>query len=142
MNQKMLELLYRSFDAELSTEEQQQLEQALASSKQLTREKEELTRLRTIVSDEAAQSFKPFFAARVMRRIRSVPERAKNGDLFFESLITFFKPVAIAAMILLLVLFSYNMGKSKNFTLAGAFAEPEITLEEVLDPLVTLTTME
>jgi len=135
MNKKILELLYRSFDDVLTPEEQKHLEEALAESVKLQEEKERIAKLRTTISDGATQSFKPFFAEKVIRRIR---EQKIAQETFFESLIYVFRPVAIAAVVLLITLVSYNLIKSDNISLASAFAEPEISLEQVLEPTLPL----
>lgn len=139
MNKKMLELLYRSFDDVLKPEEQQQLEETLIKSKKLQEEKEQIVTMRTTISGSAAQSFKPFFAEKVVRRITALQEEERSQVTFFDSLFYIFKPVAIAAAILLITLLSYNLLKSDRISLANALAEPEITLEQVFDPSLSLT---
>ena len=131
MNKKMLELLYRSFDDVLTPEEQRQLGEALAKSKELQKEKERIAKLRTTISDSAAQSFKPFFAEKVVRRIR---EKESVQEAFVDSLFHVFRPVAIAIAMLLITLMSYNLIKSDNISLASTFVEPEVSLEQVLEP--------
>ena len=135
MNKKILELLYRSFDDVLKPEEQKQLEKALVESVKLQEEKVRIAQLRTTISDSAAKSFKPFFAEKVIRKIK---EQEGVQETFFESLMYVFRPVAIAAVVLLITLVSYNLVKSDNISLASAFAEPEIGLEQVLEPTLPL----
>jgi hypothetical protein len=88
-----------------------------------------------VISDSSQQSFHPFFAEKVLRRIR---EQGRAAESFFDSLIDVFRPVAIAATILFIVLLSYNLFKSDKISLASAFAEPEIKLEHSLDPALAL----
>jgi len=135
MNKKILDLLYRSFDDELTREEQQRLDKALSNSKELREEKIRIDQMRTVISDSCQESFHPFFAEKVMRQIR---EAERTQESFFDSLIYVFRPVAIAATILFIVLMSYNLVKSDNISLASAFAVPEITLEHALDPTLSL----
>jgi hypothetical protein len=135
MNRKILDLLYRSFDDSLTRVEQQRLDQALSDSKELRAEKSRITQMRMVISDSRQQSFHPFFAKKVLRRIR---EQGRAAESFFDSLIDVFRPVAIAATILFIVLLSYNLFKSDKITLASAFAEPEIKLEHSLDPALAL----
>lgn len=139
MNNKMLKLLYRSFDDMLTSKQQQQLEEALLKSKELREEKEQIIAMRTTISDSATQSFKPFFAEKVMRRIRTLQKKQRSQETFFDSLFYVFKSMAIAATILLILLMSYNILKNNHLSLASAFAEPEVTLEQVFDPTLPLT---
>lgn len=138
MDKKELELLYRSFDDVLTPEEQKQLEKVLASSKDLREEKKRVVSMRNAVSGSGVQSFKPFFAERVMRRIQQLKPTEKSPDLFFESLMAVFRPIAVGAAVVVIILLSYNMIKSDRLSLAGAFAEPEVSIEEAFDPTVTL----
>jgi hypothetical protein len=135
MNKKIVKLLYRSFDDELSQAEQQQLDQALLESKNLREEKGRIAQMRTAISDSGEESFKPFFAEKVIRRIKEAKHAQEN---FFDSLIYVFRPVVIAVTILLLALVSFNLFKSDHRTVSTAFAEPEITLEHALDPTISL----
>ena len=135
MNKKILKLLYRSFDEMLTQSEQLQLDNALAHSQELRDERNRIARMRSTISHSSAPSFQPFFAEKVMRRIRAVDSKQER---FFDSLIEVFRPVAIAATILFIALLSYNLFKSDKVTLASAFAEPEFTLEQSLDPTLTL----
>jgi len=134
MNSKILELLYRSFDEELNPNEQHQLEQALALSKELKKEKERIAKMRTLVSNSGEQTFHPFFAEKVMRRIRE----KQTQENFLDSLVHVFRPIAIAATISLIGLMTYNVFKSDDISLASAFAQPEVTLEHALDPTLSL----
>ena len=70
-----------------------------------------------------------------MRRIR-IQDRAIEN--FFDSIVEMFRPVAIAAAILFIMLLSYNLVKSDKISVASAFAEPEIKLEQSLDPTLAL----
>ena len=138
MKNEDLELLYRSFDDSLTPEEQRQLIDALSNSKALRDEKNRIVTMRKAVSGSAARSFKPFFAERVMQRIENIRQKQTKKDPFFESLLAVFRPVAMGAAILMIILLTYNMIKSDRLSLAGAFAEPEVTLEEAFDPTTML----
>ena len=78
MNPKMLELLYKSFDATLTPNEQEELERALIDSEQLRSEKEKITKMRESISGTAENSFNPFFADRVMQRITAQKEESEE----------------------------------------------------------------
>ena len=137
MYEKYRELLYRSFDSELSTKEQEQLEQALTDSEELRREKDNIIALRQSISMEKRKFFKPFFADRVMAKIAESKQK-NNEELFFESLFALFRPVAIAATILIIIVIGYNISASGQVSVDSALAVPDLSLEEVFDPTISL----
>jgi anti-sigma factor RsiW len=133
MKEKARELLYRSFDDELTPEEQKELQAALAGDTQLQREKERLADLRDALSKGAARSFRPFFAERVMHAITTA-EKAKNGvELFFESLQFAFRRVALVGATAILLLLAYHFVKSGDVSVAAVLGMSQETLEDVLE---------
>lgn len=132
MDKKILELLYRSFDDELGEKEQKQLEEALKGSEELRKKKEKITTLREAVSKGAAQSFKPFFAERVVNRIQSLDE--KNGlETFYEALKAVFRRFAIIGAAVMIVLIAYNLGTGDSLSSDEVFYASDTTYEEILD---------
>jgi hypothetical protein len=133
MKSKALELLYRSFDDELTPEEQQQLDEELAGSSQLRREKERITTVRSALVKGAVRSFRPFFAERVMNAISSA-ERAKNGvEVFFESLQFTFRRVALVGVTAIVLLLAFNFVRSGDVSVAAALGMSQETLGDVLE---------
>ena len=139
MDKKIVDLLYRSFDEDLSAEELNKLKSALLESAELREEKKKIEVMRQIVSGAGEKSFKPFFAERVLNQIKLSRSKKDEAESFFDSLIAVFRPVAFAAAIILIAVLSYNMKTTENYTLAGALGQDQITLEEIVDPLYTLT---
>ena len=139
MDKKQRDLLYRSFDDDLTPEAEAQLKQALAESKNLRREKERIAALRQAVSSKAARSFGPHFADRVMQRIGQRTKKETGLETYFDALFSVFRPVVVGAIVLIIVLLSYNIIRSDRLSLAGAFAEPQVTLEEAYDPSIMLS---
>jgi anti-sigma factor RsiW len=136
MNKKMRTLLYRSFDEPLTPKERMRLDEALEKSQALRREKQSIESMRRAAASGAKRAFRPQFSQRVMRRIR----QSEITEIpFFEALIAEFRPLAIGAAVLVIALLSYNIIRSDQISLASAFAEPEITLEEVYDPTLMLS---
>jgi len=133
MKKRVLQLLYRSFDAELMLEEKQELEAALKMSPQLREERERVIALRESVSAGAAQSFGPFFAERVMRAITSAAEKRNGVETFFASLQLAFRRVALVGAVAILLLLAYNFAKSGYVSVEAAFGMPQETLTEVLE---------
>jgi len=133
MDEKFLELLYRSFDSELKPDEQEKLEKALNNSEELKSQKEEILKMRASLKQNESQSFGYMFADKVMNKI-SKAEKKSTDELFFDSIIYVFRPMAIAATFLLVFLVSYNM-LSDNGNLFNESQEiQDITLAEVFDP--------
>jgi hypothetical protein len=136
MDEKIKELLYRSFDTDLSPEEEEQLGLALRQSEELRIEKDRIAALRDNIASRKKQSFEPFFADRVMGKLYNMGNK-KEEDFFFEWLFALFRPVAIAATVLIIIAIGYNIGSTGQISLEGALAVPEVTLGEVYDPTLT-----
>ena len=132
MDEKIKELLYRSFDETLKPEDSEKLEQALASSDELLKEKQEIANLRGQLYETKSTQFKPFFAERVLTKIHA-SINSKEEDTFFDSLFVLFRPVAIAAAVLIIIFAGYNVTASGQISLEGALAIPEVTLDDAYD---------
>jgi hypothetical protein len=133
MEERILDLLYRSLDEDLGQEERAELDAALAGSADLRRERDELLAMRGKVATSAAESFGPFFAERVMRNIAEEREGQAEGARFFESLQYAFRRVALVAAAVVAFLLIYNMNQGGSVSVAAAFgAEDTATIEEVL----------
>ena len=141
MDKKLRDLLYRSFDSDLNPEEKKMLEQALSQSKQLRQEKETIASLREDIKRSNIASFKPFFADRVMEKIRS-SRQIDESEQFFESLFVFFRPIAITAAVLIIIIAGYNITTTGHFSIEGALGIPEVTVNDVYDPTLALVTEE
>jgi len=133
MNRELLDLLYRSFDADLTEEERQRLDEALATSEALQTEKERITSIREVLSKNATDSFKPLFTERVMRALETAEETDVSTDVFFESLYRFFRPVALAAAAAAILLVSMNLWDSDDITLAAALGMQEDSIEVMFE---------
>jgi len=138
MNKKELELLYRSFDGELTREEERMLKEALERSEALRAEKRLIEGLRKAIAAGGNASFGPFFADRVMERIGEGPAAAPEPNGFLRSIEAFFRPVALAAAGLSIVILCINLWVGGRVSLEAAFGVPEATLEEALEPTLPL----
>ena len=132
MDEKLVELLYRSFDTKLHPEELKILEKGLSESKELRAEKRKIIFLRQHIARQKNATFKPFFADRVMNSIDSMADLNEQEQLF-ESLYTFFRPLAIAAAVLIIIIAGYNISSSGEISIESAFAIPSVTLDDVYD---------
>jgi hypothetical protein len=144
IDKRILELLYRSFDDDLSGAELAELEAALAVSEDLIKQKKQIASMRKEVSASGAAGFGYMFAERVMRRIEA--ERSGSAGVerriaptLFDSLLRAFRPVAIAGVAAVLALMVYNIVDNKDLSFSAALGVPEATLEEALEsPLASV----
>lgn len=100
-------LLHRSREEELSSAEEERLEQLLATHPELRAEQKELAATEARVSEAAAESFAPFFSSRVMGRLERRRDRA-----FSEQLAFLFRRLALAVLLLSAGLATYNAATS------------------------------
>lgn len=70
MSDRMRELLYKSFESELSALEQAMLDRALAESDQLRAEKSDIEQLRAALVEQTPEGFGLGFVERVMGRLK------------------------------------------------------------------------
>jgi len=134
MNKKILKLLYRSFDTELSEKDQKSLDDALERSDELRMERERALAQRQALAKSGTQTFGPFFPERVMGRIESLGQTKKNGfELFYETFKAMFQRIAVASVAILLVLISYNLIKSDIIPEDEIIFASDAAMEEILD---------
>ena len=133
MNDRILELLYRSFDEDLTGDEERELREALAASEALRREKDRIEAMRNMVSASRVDTFKPFFAERVMRRLSEVRE-SRNGIWTLQDWLSrLFRPVAIAGAAVAAGLLVFNLVQADAISVAAAFGISEVPIEEILE---------
>jgi hypothetical protein len=115
MKKNLLKLLYRSFDDQLSLEEQAKLKDALSSSEEMRREK-----------------FAPFFADRVMQKIRDQKETSdQRVDDFLISLILSFRKIALTGAVIALLLLTTNFISGGGVSVDTALALQQMSIEDI-----------
>ena len=129
-DEKTLELLYHSFDSELEENEKKQLEEALAHSEELRREKKQIQAQRKLISAGAVRSFRPYFAERVINGI--IETKEKSRDALYDSFKSVFQRFVIAGALLLVALIIYNLGIGESLSMDEVFYASEWTVEEIL----------
>lgn len=135
MDNKIKQLLYESFDRELSEQEKTILNVALADSEELQKEKETIIQMRDKLSNQAEQRFSGSFVNRVMSEIQKLSEQKENYE-FFENVYMLFRPVIIAATVLIIAMVSLNFLKSEQISLEGAIAVPDVTISDAYNPVI------
>ncbi|MBU0983557.1 MAG: hypothetical protein KKA42_06780 [candidate division Zixibacteria bacterium] len=132
MRDDLRELLYRSFDGDLTPDERRQLDDALARDGELRSERDRVARMRKSLAD-GAEGFRPFFAERVMHRLKGDTETNPGLEQIFEWLQLVVRRVAITGAVALVALVAYNLSTSDELSLAAAIGAPTETIESVLE---------
>ncbi len=105
-NNQSYQLLVRSFDDELSAEEQRILQAALKNSAELRQQKKELEETALLFKDTNIAPSIPFFTGKVMTKIEDL--EARKGYSFIEefalSLSNIFPKVALSSLSLVVLL--------------------------------------
>ena len=125
------ELLLRATLNELSPEEATRVQELLTRDPDARSELERLGRLDQIMKQAPRPSFAPFFANRVMQRIRSERSAQQTASLA-ESLAWLFYRAAPAAVAVAAALFAFNVfsGRQESQSpLDAALGLPVVTLE-------------
>jgi hypothetical protein len=133
-NKKMLKLLYRSFDHQLKEKDQKKLELVIERSPTLQQEKKYIEVQRKALANSASRSFKPFFVERVMEQVNTFGGKTNSLDLqiFYESLFTVFRRIAVAGSIISILLFIYNVGIGDILSMEEALTMSDLTLREIM----------
>jgi hypothetical protein len=129
MNDRMLDLLYRSFDNELSALEQAMLDKTLAESAELRAEQTRVLNMRTALADHTRSGFSLGFVERVMGQLE---KDGKTSDFQLNLIMGIrqsFRWVAAAAVPLLVALDIWNF-KLEDTPGAQTSTADEITLWE------------
>lgn len=111
MDKKLLyHLLLQSLDEPLSEEEQLQLKNGLAHSAELRAEKEKLLKMRAMLENhQKAYHFEPFFAGRVMEKIRAEQDSSTQGinTDFITALVWSFQRMAVPSLAIICIALIY-----------------------------------
>jgi anti-sigma factor RsiW len=133
MDNKILKLLYRSFDDELNPEEKERLDRALEESEEIRKEKEQILAQRQALAGSSAPSFKPFFPEQVMNRIESLGKKKNGFESFYETLLLMFRRFAIVGAAILLILLIYNLQSGDILSSEEILYASDFTFEEILN---------
>ena len=133
MDKMIKQLLYESFDRELNEREKIILDFALIDSEKLQREKENLMLMRNKLNDQVEPGFSGSFVNKVMSQVQKLAKQEENYE-FFENVYLLFRPVAIAATVLIIAFVSLNFLKSEKISLEDAIAVPDLSLIHISEP--------
>ena len=134
MNERHIDLLYRSLDSPLSIEDQGELKRALSESAELSAEKTRIMQLREVISHGGPQKFEPYFAERVLQRISLSQRRQENEVDFLASLQYLFRRVAVAAAVVCLLIIAYNIIENNGLSMNNLLGFQDYTIEDIWLP--------
>ena len=132
MKPRIIKLLYRSFDEDLSKREQIQLNEALSKSKELQEKKSILQKVRETLSGLEKPAIEPLFKNRVMEKIYTL-QTEREQVLFYDSLVYVFRRVAFAVTMVLVILFFYTYFSTGSFDPVGIVNGSDVSFEELID---------
>lgn len=132
--QKAEQLIYKSFDGRLSGEEQKMLESELQNSPAFKEEYEYLSRMRTAVSHTAKDSFEPFFEERLLGKLNRSVKTESYFDAVSKPLFASFGRIAVAAIIILVILISYNLNNGNNYAIDNLLGNSKTNIATAFDP--------
>ena len=127
------ELLIRYRDGDLPDPERAGVEERLKDEPELRSRWESLEGIATLLEQGAARSFEPFFAARVVARLRQTDSSAPVEGMY-EALRWIFARVAVACVVVMLAIGAYSAleGGYGGSVVDSVMGLPEATLETAL----------
>ena len=135
---KIKRLLYRSLDRELTARERKRLQKALSESEPLRSEMAAIRQMRKGIEQSKEPAFSPGFAERITSQLTPISKVNPFTRSFASELMHSFRPIAVSVCLLIALLAAWNMVNAGEFTISGLFGEPEVTVEEAYDPIITL----
>lgn len=135
MNKKLEKLLYKELDGTLNSVEQLKLDKALKSDAAFQAERKELLNLREMVASCKEPEFKPFFETRLMQKLNNSASEFGFQELFIETLASQFRKILVPAMVIILVIVSYNLGTADVISFDSVFGIPDINYVDAVNPV-------
>jgi hypothetical protein len=132
---KINKLIYKSFDGSLDDKESAMLERYLLESDEIRKEYNRLNLIREKISGSAITSFKPFFEERVIAKINYPADDKDLLNNWTISLTASFRKVALVAMIILVMLVTYNLNKGNKYSIENLLGKEKISMENDFDPI-------
>lgn len=126
-HEKSEDLLLRSLDETASESEQKQLQNWLAENTLLQKAQKDFTQIRSMLGEHEQPTFGPFFAERVMNRIRTMQDEVEY------QLFSFFKKYQLIALGIIVGLLVLNIVLADSLSLKSilGFDETESDLVQI-----------
>ncbi len=125
--EKKDELLIKSLDNKLSNEERQLLMTMIENDHQLKKYSQQYERLRQMLLRQEPDSFGPFFAERIVNRIKNMKKEI-DYQIFF-----FFKKYQLAAVGVVIALIVLNIIFSDQLTLKSVLGFEDQTSTDLIE---------
>jgi hypothetical protein len=122
------DLFLQSLDGHISDDQKKKLAEALASNTMLKKNADQFMKLRMTLSRKEEESFGPFFAERIVNRIKSLKKEI-DYQIFF-----FFKKYQLAAIGVVVALVVLNIVLSDSLTVKSVLGFED----EKVDDIVTI----
>ncbi|HTR82219.1 MAG TPA: hypothetical protein VMM58_11375 [Bacteroidota bacterium] len=126
MNRSFTNLLLRSLDVPLPEKDRRTLEEALRNSPELRAAHTEFMDLRSALRSTGHESLNPFFAERVMERLRH--PRVSIEEFY----LSVFRFIAAAAAVVVIVCGAYNLSRADALGFDSVFGFHHPTFQQVL----------
>jgi len=107
------ELILKALEDNLSAEESRRLQSLFEASPKLKEEYNDLLNTQQMIAWAKYDSFKPYFADRVLKRLRGETDSIFSDD-FYISLVHNFYRLAFTVLLLVMLLGSYNIFSADN----------------------------
>ena len=130
---KILKLLYRSFDTDLSKKKNLRLEKALHESKALRDEKGLILSRRKAFTENSERAFSPYFADRVMSQISAIGDKKNTQESFYDALVFVFRRLAVVGTLVMIGLIFFNIIQGHVIPADEVFFATDLVFEEILN---------
>lgn len=124
---KKEELLIKSMDSKLSNEERQLLMTMIENDHQLKKYSQQYEKLREVLLRQEPDSFGPFFAERIVNKIKNLRKEI-DYQIFF-----FFKKYQLAAVGVVIALIVLNIIFSDQLTLKSVLGFEDQTSSDLIE---------
>jgi hypothetical protein len=137
-NKKIERLFYKSLDSTLSRKEEEILNTELQHSEKLREKYSQIITMRNAVSKSAITSFQPSFEENLFRKIYNPEKEKKSLNGWSNFLFISFRRIAFTAIIILIILISYNLNSGNKYSIENLLGIYETSLEHAFDPFRNL----
>ena len=135
---KTEKLLFKSLDGNTSPGESEILRKELQHSEELRKTAKQINEMRKLVSESAETSFKPFFEERLLSKLNASTAPELYFNSWTNSLAVSFRQVAITAIIILVILVSFNLNNGNKYSIENIFSSSHKNIESAFDPVNNL----
>lgn len=138
MKKKLLKLLYKSFDAEITPSEKKTLEQGKQLYPELGRIRGEISGIRLDVKNYGKKDFPADFENNLLRKLNPVFLMNEIHGRITDELTISFRKVSLSGVIVLVFLLLYNLNAGNNNIARNLLGLSETNIEYAYNPSVQL----